>query len=113
MEISSRQRKKKFQSNRGGEFTSTIFQSHLVKCGIHHQLSCPYTPSQNGKVKRKHRHITEIGLTMLFHANVPLHLWVEAFSTTVFTINYLPTPVLNEASPFEILYGKSPIYAIF
>lgn len=50
---------------------------------------------------------------MLFHANVPLHLWVEAFSTTVFTINYLPTPVLNEASPFEIMYGKSPIYAIF
>ena len=50
---------------------------------------------------------------MLFHANVPLHLWVEAFSTTIFTINYLPTPVLNEASPFEIMYGKSPIYAIF
>jgi len=59
---------------------------------------------------------------MLFHANVPLHLWVEAFSTTVFTINCLPTLVLNEASPFKILYGtspfkilygKSPIYAIF
>ena len=49
----------------------------------------------------------------VFHANVPLHFWVEAFSTTVFTINCLPTRVLNVASSFEILYGKSPIYAVF
>jgi hypothetical protein len=46
---------------------------------------------------------------MLFHANVPLNLWVEAFST----INRLPTPVLNGVSPFEILYGKSPTYELF
>ena len=52
---------------------STIFKSQLMKYGIHHQISCPYTPSQNGKVQRKHRHLTEIGLTMHFHANSPLH----------------------------------------
>ncbi|KAA8519546.1 hypothetical protein F0562_013830 [Nyssa sinensis] len=51
-------------------------------------------------------HITKTGLTMLFHANVPLHLWVEAFSTAVFIINRLPTSVLNGTSPFEILYVK-------
>jgi len=50
---------------------------------------------------------------MLFYANVPLHLWVEAFSTTVFTINRLPALVLNGVSPFEILYGKSLTYALF
>jgi len=75
--------------------------------------SCPNTPSQNGRAERKHQHITEIGLTMLFHANVPLNLWVEAFSTTVFTINRLPTPVLNGVSPFKILYGKSPTHGLF
>ncbi|XP_073261980.1 uncharacterized protein [Populus alba] len=31
-------------------------------------------------------------------------LYVEAFSTTIFTINSLPTPVLNGTSPFEILH---------
>jgi hypothetical protein len=40
-------------------------------------------------------------------------LLVEAFSTVVFTINHLPTPVLNGTSPFEILYGKSPLYTTF
>jgi len=50
---------------------------------------------------------------MLFHATIPFHFWVKAFSTTVFIINRLPTLVLNGTSPFEILYGKSPTYATF
>jgi hypothetical protein len=50
---------------------------------------------------------------MLFHSAVPLHFWVEAFNIAVFTINRLPTPVLNVTSPFEILYGKSPLYTTF
>ncbi|KAF5462652.1 hypothetical protein F2P56_018640 [Juglans regia] len=33
----------------------------------------------------------------------------SAFSTVVYTINRLPTPVLNEISPFEILYGSQPL----
>jgi hypothetical protein len=102
-----------FQSDRGREFISKNLHSHFTKCGIHHQFSCPYTPSQNGRAERKHRHITETSLTMLFHATVPLHFWVEAFSTTIFIINRLPTLVLNGTSPFEILYGKSLFYATF
>lgn len=102
-----------FQSNGGGEFISKNLHSHFTKCGIHHQFSYPYTPSQNGRAKRKHRHIIEKGLTMLFHVTVPLHFWVEAFSTSVFIINRLLTLVLNEISSFEILYGKSPLYATF
>jgi len=97
----------------GGEFISKNLQSHFTKYGIHHQFSCPYTPSRNGRAERKHRHITETGLTMVFHSTVPLHFWVEAFSTAVFIINRLPTLVLNETSPFEILYGKSPLYTTF
>ena len=104
---------KVFQSDGGGEFISKNLQTHFTKCGIHHQFSCPYTPSQNGRAERKHRHLTETGLTMLFHSAVPLHFWVEAFSTAVFIINRLPTPVLNGKSPFEILYGKSPLYTTF
>ena len=28
---------------------------------IHHQFSCPYTPAQNGRAKRKYCHVTETG----------------------------------------------------
>jgi len=76
-------------------------------------MSCPYTPAQNGQDERKHQDITETGLTMLFHSHVPLRFWVDAFSTTAFIINQLPTPTFDGLSPFEILYNKFPLIPIF
>ena len=43
-----------FQSDGGAEFTSNCFKTHLHTSGIHHQLSCPYSPAQNGRAERKH-----------------------------------------------------------
>ena len=45
---------KNFQSDGGAEFTNNCFKAHLSTSSIHHQLSCPYTPAQNGRAKRKH-----------------------------------------------------------
>ena len=102
-----------FQSDGGAEFTSNRFQSHLRQFGIHHQMSCPYTPSQNGRAERKHRHVTETGLALLFHSHVPPRHWVDAFSTATYIINRLPMPVLGGLSPFEVLFGKPPNYENF
>ena len=76
------------------------------------RIACPYTPNQNGIAERKHRHITETGLTIMFHSHVPLHLWVESFSTACYLINRLPSPVLDGKTPHEILYGKIPSYSL-
>ena len=84
-----------FQSDGGSEFQSIKFQNHLSKCGILQRVSCPGTPEQNGVVERKHRHIVEMGLTMLFNAKLPLSLWVDAFHTVVYLINRLPSMVLK------------------
>jgi hypothetical protein len=104
---------KAFQCDGGSEFTSLRFKHHLSTYGIEQRFSCPYTPVQNGKVERKHRHITKTGLTLLFHPHTPLTLWVEAFSTAMYIINCLPTLVLQNASPYEVLYGNSPSYSQF
>lgn len=53
---------KLLQTDGGGEFTSRLFQNFLRDHGISQQLSCPYTPQQNGIVEQKHRHIVEMGL---------------------------------------------------
>ena len=74
-------------------------------------MSCPHTSSQNGKVERKHRHVTETGLALLFHSHFPPRHWVDAFSTTTYIINQLPMPVLNGFSHFEVLSGKPLNYA--
>lgn len=36
--------------------------------GIVTQMSCPHTSAQNGRAERKHRHVVEMGLTLLAQA---------------------------------------------
>ena len=62
---------KVFQSDGGGEFVSK-FKNHLQKSGIKHQMSCPHTPAQNEVAERKHMHLTEMSLAMMFQSQVPL-----------------------------------------
>lgn len=94
---------KEFQSDGGSEFVNHKMQRLFKEKGIQHKISCPYTPEQNGLAERKHRHCVELALSMMFHSHLPLHLWVEAFSTAIYIINLLPSPVLGNQSPFEKL----------
>lgn len=63
-------------------------------------------------IERKHRHIVDVGLTLLAQSKSPLHFWWNAFHTAVFLINRLPTPVLNNVSPFFKLFQQHPDYSI-
>jgi histone deacetylase 1/2 len=77
------------QTDWGGEYQAL---SPFFKCvGITHRVSCPHAHQQNGAAERKHRHIVEVGLTLLAHASMPLKFWDEAFLTAVFLINRLPS----------------------
>lgn len=53
-----------FQSDGGGEFRSLC--SYLKNCGTVFRHPRPYTHQQNGEAERKHRHIVEMGLVLLF-----------------------------------------------
>lgn len=50
---------------------------------------------------------------MLFHAHAPASLWFDAFITTIYIINRLPSLVLDNKSPFELLFGSIPHYPNF
>ena len=82
------------------EYINTIFQAFCSSNGILHLTSCPHTPQQNGVSKRKHRHIVEIGLSLLYKSNLPYNYWSYAFSTTVYLINRLLSFILNFKSPW-------------
>jgi len=100
------------QFNGGSEYTSRHFQSFLTNNGIQHRKSFPHTSQQNGLAKRKLHHILETGLTLLARSDLSNRYWVDAFLTSVFIINRLPTSVLNHASPFEKLFLKSLDYSL-
>jgi len=94
------------QSDNAKEYLSLT--SYLQQCGIQHRLSCPYTHEQNGYVERKHRHIIDMGITLLTTTSLPLKFWVEAFIVVVHTINVLPTNVLKGDNPYNMLFKRKP-----
>ncbi|KAJ0628055.1 putative RNA-directed DNA polymerase [Helianthus annuus] len=81
--------------------------------GTFHRYSCPYTPQQNGRAERKHRHIVETGLAMLLNAHVPASFWADAFASATHIINRVPTPLLENKSPFQVLFNQEPKFSNF
>jgi histone deacetylase 1/2 len=73
----------------GGEYEKLY--GFFQKFGITHHVSCPHAHQQNGSAERKHHHIVEVGLALLANASMPLKFWDEAFLTTTFLINLLPS----------------------
>jgi len=103
---------KQFQYENGGEYTSNQFKHLFTQNGILHRLTCPNTSQQNGIAERKHRHVIEIGLTLLAQSVLSPKFWVDAFLTAIFLINRLPSPVLQHESPFSKLMQRSPDYTV-
>ena len=58
-------------------------------------------------VERKNRHLLDVARSLLFQAHAPLFYWGEAILTVAYLINRLPTCVLNEQSPLEVLSHSS------
>lgn len=78
--------------------------------GIIHQRTCVYTPQQNDIVKREHQHILNVARALKFQSNIRLHFWSDCILAEVHIINRVPTPLLSNKSPFEILYQKALDY---
>jgi hypothetical protein len=98
------------QTDWGGEYEK--LNSFFTRIGISHLVSCPHTHQQNGLVERKHRHIVEVGLSLLSHVSMPLKFWDEAYLTVVFLINRTTSWVISYQTPMEHLLGHKPDYTL-
>jgi hypothetical protein len=87
------------RSDNGVEFLIPNFYNSK---GILHHTSCVETPEQNGRVERKHQHLLNVGRALLFQAKLPKTFWSFAISHSTYLINRIPTPLLNNKSPFEL-----------
>lgn len=95
-------------SDNGGEFIA--LKEFLSSSGITHLTTPPHTPEHNGLSERRHRHIVETGLSLLTHSSIPNTFWTYAFSTVVYLINWMPTPILFLQSPFQNIFTVPPNY---
>jgi histone deacetylase 1/2 len=98
------------QTDWGEEYEK--LNSFFRPVGISQLVSCPHAHQQNGAAERKHRHIVEVGLSLLAHSSMPLKYWDEAFLAATYLINRTPTKNLQYASPLEVLYKEKPDYSM-
>ena len=99
-----------FRSDNALEYTQYAFQAVLHSYGTVHQLTCPGTSQQNGRAERKLRHILDTVRALLLSAKVPAPFWGEAALHAVHTINRIPSPVIQNQTPYERLFGSPPDY---
>jgi histone deacetylase 1/2 len=96
------------QSEWGEEYEK--LNSFFTKAGIVHLVSCPHAHQQNGAAERKHRHIVEVGLSLLAQSSMPLKYWDQAFLTATYLINRTPSKVIHNSTPLERLYKMEVDY---
>lgn len=99
---------KTLYSDNGGGFIALKY--FLSLNGITHYTTAPHTPQQNSVSKRPHRHLVETGLTLLHDASLDLSFWPHAFQAVSYLINRQPTPLLQNRSPYEALFGQKTNY---
>ena len=94
------------------EYVSQQFQSFMLQHGILQETSCVDTPTQNGVVERKNRHLLETARALLFQMHAPKYFWADAVSTACFLINRMPSSVLNWETPYHIIFPNKPLFPI-
>ena len=99
---------KDLPSYNGGEYISNEFKDLCSKEGIRRELIPPHNPQQNGVVERKNRTIVGVSQAMLHDQGLPMHLWAEAYNTTVYVQNRCPHRVLGMSTLEEAFTGKKP-----
>ena len=96
------------RSDRRGEFCSAEFSKFMTEKGIHHQLTAPHTPQQNGIAERANRTIAEAARAMLQAAGMSPGFWEFAVGTAVHVRNRAPSRVTGYTSPHERMFRKTP-----
>src|SRR5215216_5364975 len=103
-----RNRKIKFlRSDRGGEYLSYDFLTHLKASEIVSQLTPPGTPQRNGVSERRNRTLLDMVRSMMSLTDLPLSFWGYALETAAFTSNRAPSKSV-ETTPYELWFGKKP-----
>ena len=98
-----------FRSDGGGEYGSTSLQDYFKSKGVHHEMTNPYTPQENGISERMNCTLIEMARAMLSDAGLPNAYWGHAILYATHILNHVPTRTLDEdLTPHEAFTGNKP-----
>ena len=78
--------------------------------GTIHQLTCPDTSQQNGRAERKFRHILDTVRALLLSTKISAPFLGETALHAIHAINRIPSPIIQNQTPYEHLFGTPPDY---
>ena len=113
VENSSGHMLKALHTNSGGEYVSSKIKNFLKKEGVHHKLTVPKTPDQNGVAEHLNRTLIGTVCSMLCESKLPQCFRAEAVSTAVCIRNQSPTKAVDGSTPIEAWTGKNRDWIIF
>lgn len=64
-------------------------------------------------MERKRKHLLQVARSLLFQSCLPLKFWNSCTLTVANLINRIPSSVLNNKTPYEMLYNKPPMHDHF
>ncbi|CAI7785731.1 unnamed protein product [Closterium sp. NIES-53] len=90
-------------------FLEKAFTDFIDGKGLVHDLTCPYTPQQNGMAEQEMRTAVEFVRTTLLHMGVQHHWWHLALRQAVWVRNCLERSTTPPGkTPYQLLTGKKP-----
>jgi transposase InsO family protein len=95
------------RSDRGCEYLSYEFGTHLKTCGIVPQLMPPRIPQRNGVSERRNHTLLDSVRSMMSLTDLPVTFWGYALETVAFILNRAPSKSV-EMTPYELWHGKKP-----
>lgn len=95
------------RSDNGWEFHIPTFYSSK---GIIHHHSCIETPQKNGVVEHKHKHLLQVACALKFPSGISIKYRNECVLIAIYLINKITTPLLQNRSPYELLFQSKTMY---
>lgn len=100
---------KEILSDGGKEFNNADVKKIMHAAGLHHRMSMPYTPEQNGAAERDNRTLVEAARTMLHAKELPESLWAEAVNTAAYVINRTGATSVKGKAPYAPYFAMMAV----
>lgn len=100
-------RLKRIRTDNGTEEVNNEVNKLCSELGIIHELTCPFSPEQNGRIEREMRTLSEAVGTILIDSGLKKDLWAEAMLYVVFTLNRTAKSREENRTPYETFFGKT------
>jgi hypothetical protein len=84
------------------------FTTYCADEGIQRHYSAPYSPQQNGVVKRCNQIVVTAACTLLTQCGMPAVYWGEAVMTAVHLLNHSLTSALDGKTLYEAWHRRKP-----